>query len=68
MDIKFCIQKKTYDILRRGSVVGLGISFIYYGFLVDQYPKMSTTVDFIGIICFVILIVCLLLKIFNRIR
>lgn len=62
------INKKTYDFILNTSIFGLGISFIYYSFIIDIYPVIQKIIDSVYYLCLMLFIAMVLLKIFNRVR
>ena len=60
------INKKTYDFILNTSIFGLGISFIYYSFIIDIYPVIQKIIDSVYYLCLMLFITMVLLKIFSR--
>jgi len=62
------VKRRMYDYLKNTSIVGLGITFIYYAFFIENYPDARLVFNSIGYISFVVFVLSFLLKIFKRIK
>jgi len=56
------ISRKNYSLILNTSVVLLGISFVYYIFLVDKFPELHSLLNLVRIIATIILISTIILK------
>ena len=62
------VKRRVYDYLKNTSIIGLGITFIYYAFFIENYPDVRIVFNVVGYISFVVFILSFLLKIFKRIK
>jgi len=62
------VKRIVYNYLKNSSIVGLGVTFIYYAFFIENYPNARIAFNAVGYISFVVFILSFLLKIFKRIK
>lgn len=62
------ITYKTYRMMQRGSIIGLGLAFVYYGFIIDDYPDYKNIMDILKIVSFLVFIGSILMKVLKKVR
>ncbi|GAB4259567.1 MAG: hypothetical protein Kow0079_16620 [Vicingaceae bacterium] len=62
------ISRKAYNIMLNCSIIGLGLSFVYYGFIIEKYPYFKIFFDLIGYVSFTIFIFSIILKSLKRVN
>ncbi|TVR83499.1 MAG: hypothetical protein EA412_00840 [Chitinophagaceae bacterium] len=62
------IKRRIYNYLKNSSIAGLGVTFIYYAFFIENYPDARMAFNVVGYISFAVFIISFLLKIFKRIK
>lgn len=62
------INKRVYNLMLNGSLFGLGISFIYYSFSIEAFPKGQQIIDYLYYLSLITLIISIIFKLLKRVK
>lgn len=64
----FKIRIKDYRLMLNFSLAGLILWFVYYNFLVYDYPKYQIIFDFIGYVSLIVFVLSTLLRVLKKVE